>query len=99
VVQEALTNIARYAEVGEASVFIRFSDANLIIQIEDKGRGFVLSELEASASTGLSGMRERVRLLGGKLTINAVPGSGTKIMVELPVQKAKKTEKGEQINK
>jgi PAS domain S-box-containing protein len=95
VAQEALTNIARYAEVHEADVTLSFMNNSLTMQIQDKGRGFEYSELNASNSTGLSGMRERIRLLGGKLVIKALPGQGTQIIVELPVRKEVKTEPGE----
>jgi PAS domain S-box-containing protein len=84
VIQEALTNIARYAEVKKALVDIRFVNNTMLIRIEDTGRGFSLSELNAYTSTGISGMRERVRLLGGKFTLETTPGKGTSVLVELP---------------
>lgn len=87
IVQEALTNIARHAEVKEAAVNIRFKSDILYLHIEDKRRGFAFTELTANASAGLSGMRERVNLLEGKLFLDAVPGRGTLILVELPIQK------------
>ncbi len=86
IVQEALTNIARYADTDKADVDIRFHNDTLYIKIEDKGRGFSFSELQARTSTGLSGMRERVNLLNGKLTMESSPGEGTRIYVELPVR-------------
>lgn len=84
IVQEALTNIARYAEVKEAKVNIRFCDSTIFISIEDSGRGFSPAKQNINTA-GLSGMRERVILLNGKFTLNTAPDEGTHILVELPV--------------
>lgn len=83
--QEALTNIARHAEVNEARVTIRIDGDNLVIQVEDDGVGFNPHEISSFTSRGLSGMRERVRLLGGNFTLNSVPGQGTRVTAELPL--------------
>jgi PAS domain S-box-containing protein len=85
VIQEALTNIARYADVKEASVNVWTQNGTLYIRVEDKGRGFSIPELNVNRSTGISGMRERINLLHGKLEIEATPGQGTSIFVELPM--------------
>jgi PAS domain S-box-containing protein len=85
IIQEALTNIVRHAGVTEASVNINNINDILSIQVEDQGKGFNPEELDAKSSTGLSGMRERVLLLEGKLTLETSPGLGTRILVELPV--------------
>lgn len=88
IVQEGLTNIARYADVKEANISIRIIDDTLFISIRDSGRGF--SPLKQNVNTaGLSGMRERVLLLNGKFSLNTAPGEGTHILVELPVQNRK----------
>jgi signal transduction histidine kinase len=85
IVQEALTNVARYAGVKEVNVLIRGDEKSLYIEIEDRGTGFDPAKLEANTSTGISGMRERVHLLGGKLIIETRPGEGTCLMVNIPV--------------
>ncbi|MFN0112677.1 MAG: response regulator [Blastocatellia bacterium] len=87
IVQEALTNVARYASVDEVKVNI-FADAEEInLQISDKGKGFQVTEaLEAGSSSGLTGMRERTHLLGGKLTIESSAGIGTVITATLPIE-------------
>jgi signal transduction histidine kinase len=84
IVQEALTNITRYAEVDQVEIQIRFKDNTLTVRIEDRGRGFSPAKLNARASAGLSGMRERVHLLEGKLVIDSAPGKGTCVTAELP---------------
>ncbi len=86
VVQEGLTNVARHAGVSEAAVRVLYEDQTLTIQIEDRGVGFTAGEaLESGRSRGLVGMRERVAFVGGSLTIDSVPGWGTLLVVELPV--------------
>jgi signal transduction histidine kinase len=83
-VQEALTNIARHANVDEATVRLSTHQRTLVIEIEDRGKGFdeesVLSTRETS---GLAGMRERAVLLDGSFTIKSQPGAGTRLTAEL----------------
>ena len=88
IVQEALTNVARYAGVNEVNVHVRADDKFFYIEIEDRGSGFDPAKLAANTSTGISGMRERVHLLDGKLTIETRPGKGTCLRVSIPLQPA-----------
>ncbi len=83
-VQEALTNVARHAEVHEVAVRIWTHQQSLLIQVEDHGKGFdVESVLAASDSSGLAGMRERATVLGGQLTVDSRVGKGTRLLAEL----------------
>lgn len=85
-VQEALTNVARYSGVLTAEVCICCESGNLIIEVEDLGAGFDVEEVRARTnSSGLKGMRERVRLLGGMLQISSAIGSGTEVRAMLPI--------------
>lgn len=85
VIQEALTNAARHAEASELRVAIRVEGAKISVEVRDNGRGFVPGEREGKVGgRGLVGMRERVELLGGTLQIEAAPGAGTAVRVELP---------------
>lgn len=84
IVQEALTNVARHAGVTAATVRAWADAATLHVQIEDRGRGFDTGVV-ASSSSGLSGMRERARFLGGGLSVESAPGGGTRLHAELPV--------------
>jgi len=82
VVQEALTNVARHARVGAVHVRLWAVPESLNIQVEDEGCGF---DLQASEhSRGISGMKERVMLLGGSLTVESTPGEGTCLSAVLP---------------
>lgn len=86
IVQEALTNTARYAGVYEASVRLWVEGGTLHLQVEDRGAGFDAAEVLASGrSNGLPGMQERLLLLGGRLHVESTPGSGTHLLAELPL--------------
>jgi PAS domain S-box-containing protein len=90
VVQEALTNVARHAGVSGVDVHVWADAATLNLQIVDRGSGFdpdaVLKPLR---SGGLIGMRERMMLLGGHLSIESSSGAGTTITSELPLDETK----------
>ena len=86
IVQEALTNVARHADVSEVKVNVSADAENLSLQITDGGKGFqVSSAIESGASSGLTGMRERAKLLGGELAIDSAAGTGTIVMAILPL--------------
>jgi PAS domain S-box-containing protein len=82
IIQEALTNIRKYADVSEAAVTVRDFDQSVRVLIEDKGRGFELAT--KTRGVGLFSMDERARAVGGELTINSTPGKGTRIILEIP---------------
>ncbi len=86
IVQEALTNVARHAGVANAVVRLWANAESLGIQVEDAGAGFdPTAPPPGGFTTGLSGMRERARLLGGDLTLESAPGEGTRLTAELPL--------------
>jgi PAS domain S-box-containing protein len=86
IVQEALTNVARHAGVGEVTVRVWASQDRVSVQAEDQGAGFDPEvALAATKTAGLTGMRERAVLLGGQLTIESAPGAGTHLTAELPL--------------
>jgi signal transduction histidine kinase len=86
IVQEGLTNVARHAGVRAVTIRLWRTEEFIGVRIEDQGRGFVLDQvLTAYTSSGLAGMVERVRLLGGQLTIESAPGQGTRLIAELPL--------------
>lgn len=85
VVQEALTNVARHARVYRVRVSIKATQTSISISIEDKGVGFDLGAAVSGTSSGISGMRERVRLLGGEFAMKSAPGAGTQLRITLPL--------------
>jgi PAS domain S-box-containing protein len=77
IVQEALTNVVRHSESDEASVRIWVDHETLTVQIEDQGIGFDSEKaLAVGQSNGLTGMRERALLLGGRFTVESKGGAG-----------------------
>ena len=82
IIQEALTNVVRYADVNEAEVRIETRDEHLYIKIRDRGLGFNVEQHSSAAyqSGGLSGMRERASWLGGSVDIRSKPGAGTTVL-------------------
>ncbi len=85
IIQEALTNVARHAGVVEAEVEVRREPGRLRLCVQDRGAGFdSAAPRSGSVSGGLSGMRERALLLGGRLEIASEPGGGTQVAAVLP---------------
>ena len=86
IIQESLTNISRHAMNKSAAVEVRANEHTLHMRISDQGGGFDPQEaLNRGNSTGLSGMRERARQLGGSLRIESTPGQGTVVTAALPI--------------
>ncbi len=86
IVQEALTNVARHADVGRCAARLWLGEDSLHIEVEDAGRGYDFeAAYRAGASGGVSGMRERAALLGGRLRVESSPGAGARVTAELPV--------------
>jgi two-component system, NarL family, sensor histidine kinase UhpB len=89
VAQEALTNTSKHAEVKSAQMSLNFSQATVMLRVQDAGKGFdPQKEPVAPHGWGLAGMRERVESVGGELHIKSAPGEGTLIAVDIPVQEA-----------
>lgn len=85
IVQESLTNVARYAAASQVNVTMQLHGDDFLLEVRDNGCGFDPAT-PARKTLGLVGMRERALMLGGELTINSAPGQGTVIRVRIPVQ-------------
>jgi PAS domain S-box-containing protein len=90
IVQEALTNVARHARTHEAAVRVRRKDADLELEIVDRGIGFDPAATDLNLSTGMSSMRERTTLLGGTFSITSAPDAGTILRASLPLDRMPK---------
>ena len=84
-VQESLTNIAKYAKASEVQIKLRVEDANVVVTVIDNGCGFNPSAVLKS-SHGLTGMRYRVESQGGKIRVKSSLGNGTQIEAWLPTK-------------
>jgi PAS domain S-box-containing protein len=91
VIQEGLNNVKKHAEAKNATVRLIASFPNIILRIEDDGKGFDpekrLAATIVEKRMGLQSMRERIRLLGGTFKIHSQPGAGTRIFIEVPYVK------------
>jgi len=86
--QEALTNVLRHAEATKVEIRIVQEKDNLVLTIQDNGRGIRESDTLGKQSLGILGMRERAHLVHGKITISGDKGKGTVITVRVPNLKA-----------
>ena len=84
VVQEALTNVVRHAGASSASVAVTVSSGRLRAVVEDDGVGFDATR-PADSYLGLQGMEERAELVGGTVRVMSAPGSGTTVVLEVPL--------------
>jgi len=90
VVQECLTNIHRHSESKIAAIRLRHDDGQVVVEVQDKGKGIPpdkLNEMTAAGTpgVGIRGMRERLRQLGGDLEISS-NGSGAVVIARLPIK-------------
>jgi signal transduction histidine kinase len=83
--QEALTNILRHAQATRVSVLIEEEEGEIVLKVEDNGRGITEEEKTGPRSLGLIGMRERAHLAGGRLEIMGIAGKGTTLMLRVPL--------------
>lgn len=84
ILQESLTNIARYAQATEVDVRIEWVDGILEMDIRDNGVGFDNAEVRKRKTFGLMGMRERALQFGGESRIDSEPGAGTTVRIRIP---------------
>jgi two-component system, NarL family, sensor histidine kinase UhpB len=92
IVQESISNIARHARAHSVQIRIDlYGTGRVVARIEDDGIGFLPSKYlhptDGLRGMGLLGMRERVALIGGTLSIDSTPGRGTRVRAEVPWQK------------
>jgi two-component system, NarL family, nitrate/nitrite sensor histidine kinase NarX len=89
IVQEAMSNVRKHAQVDRARVCVECKESWLIVSVQDDGLGFDPAKLATPDGLhfGLLGMRERAEGLGGKLEIVTAPGKGTRLTVLLPLEK------------
>lgn len=89
IVQEAVHNALRHGDARHITVSVRRDSSRLFLSIRDDGRGFDVAEaLQRSATgrhLGLSGMRERVEAIGGRLELDSAPGQGAEIRASVPL--------------
>jgi len=88
IVQESLTNVARYAGAGHVDIRLGIGEKDYMLLVRDDGKGFDPTA-SRKKSFGLVGIRERAAMLGGEANISSAPGRGVTIEVRIPVQEPK----------
>ena len=84
-IQESLTNIARHSGAKNAWVLLAQENGEVLVEIEDDGRGVTPGDLAKASSLGLKGMRERIAYYGGSLEVARAPRGGTRLRVRMPL--------------
>lgn len=84
IAQEALANALRHAAAANLRLHLEVGAATAVVCVEDDGRGFDPAAVPAG-HFGLVGMRERARLLGGRLDLDTAPGRGARLRAEVPL--------------
>lgn len=88
IAQEALRNAAKHAPDTGVQLALWQQDNRLVLQIQDDGPGFSLSEVRSRGGLGLLSMQERAHAVGGHLTLTTRPGEGTVLVVDVPLLKS-----------
>lgn len=90
ITQEALNNIYKHAEAKNVNVVVERRKREIVLIVEDDGKGFEQSEIrltkESGSGLGLVGMSERAAIVGGTLEIESAPGKGTTIFARVPIE-------------
>jgi len=85
IAQELLTNVTRHANAQRVQIGLQEEHGALVMTIDDDGRGIMEEDMSKPTSFGLRGIRERVALIGGELTMKGVPHRGTTVGVRVPI--------------
>jgi PAS domain S-box-containing protein len=85
VAQEALSNVVKHSRAKQAQVELGNANHEIQLRIVDAGPGFDIALSNTNVGIGLVGMRERLRLVGGRLSVQSAPTRGTEILAEVPV--------------
>lgn len=94
IVQEGVINISKHAHASHVDITIDCIGSDVSLSIIDDGAGFDVNSVWQTASSrergfGLMGMRERVYLLGGRISVSSESGHGTRISIHIPMQRLK----------
>jgi len=84
--QESLTNVGRHSKATTVESELVLQNDNLIMSINDNGKGFDTSVLGSIKTLGIMGMKERTMMISGEYTITSILGKGTKVVVKVPMK-------------
>ncbi|WP_417466415.1 sensor histidine kinase [Kitasatospora misakiensis] len=84
VLQESLTNVVRHSGAGHVTIRLAYGDRELTVAVEDDGRGAAAFPAGPGGGSGVAGMEERARALGGELSAGPRPEGGFVVRARLP---------------
>lgn len=84
-VSEALANILKYARAEHVDVRLHSEPGQLVVEVQDDGRGFEPATIKLS---GLRGLKDRIEALGGRMEVSSRPGHGTELQARLPIEES-----------
>jgi two-component system, NarL family, sensor histidine kinase DevS len=85
VAREAISNVIRHASASELTLRVALEDRHVLLDVIDDGRGFDVPEVQSRGRRGLANISERVRRVGGELSLSSEEGLGTRMRIQLPV--------------
>ncbi|GIN41376.1 histidine kinase [Heyndrickxia oleronia] len=86
IIRESLTNIMKHSQARKVKIKIEQKDGKIYMEVSDNGIGFSIKNIgKQTGKFGLLGLQERIRLVGGGLTIESMPGKGTKLFITVPI--------------
>jgi signal transduction histidine kinase len=85
IAQESLWNAAKYSQAREIRLIVSVVDSELLLAVEDDGKGFDPDRIKGGGGLGLVSMEERARLVGGSFLLESRPGKGTRVEVRVPL--------------
>jgi two-component system, NarL family, sensor kinase len=95
IAQEALQNVMKHAAAQRVTLRLSAADGRVRLLVEDDGQGFrpgqAARNRNGDPAYGLVGMRERAELVGARLEVTSTPGSGTRVLVELPAPRSRQS--------
>ena len=78
--------MARHSEATEVCAWLEQYSGNLILKVQDNGKGFDETEIANKNTLRLIGMRERASMFGGMIIIESIKGKGTTVFLQVPLQ-------------
>ncbi len=87
--QEALTNIARHSQATKVEITLKLGESAVELLVCDNGKGITRGDIKKAGSFGVIGIKERIKLLGGRMAIAGRKGKGTAIRVRIPLKKTR----------
>jgi len=91
IVQEALANVAKHAKASEVDIALELTDRDVVVTVRDNGAGAAPTDLNRPRSHGIAGIRHRIQVLGGRVSISSVPGRGTTVRATVPLASVSRT--------